>query len=63
MRAIDERREKTSEKITRKREKRIMLLEKKLAIKLLISKITTEKVGSKNKEVAEANCSSPHGSE
>ena len=58
-----ERREKTKEKITRRRENKRMVLEKKAAIKLLIRRTTMEKVGNKNKEVAEANCLSPQGNE
>jgi len=57
------RREKTKEKITRRWENKIIVFEKKVAIKLLIRRMTIEKVGNKNKEAAEANCLSPQGRE
>jgi len=58
-----ERREKTKEKMTRRRENKRMVFRKKVAIKLLIKRMTIEKVGNKNSEVAEANWPSPQGRE
>jgi len=63
VREILDRREKIREKITKRREKRGMLLKKKVAIRLLIRKIIMEKVGKRKREAAEANCSSPQGRE
>lgn len=57
------RKEKTKEKITRSRENKGMILKKKVAIKLFKRRITIEKVGNKNKEVVEDNCSDPQGKE
>ena len=63
MREIVDRREKIREKITKRREKRGILLKKKVAIKLLIRRIIMEKVGKRKRDVVEANCSSPQGRE
>ena len=58
-----DKREKIKEKITRRREKRVIVLRKKVAIRLLIIRITMEKVGKIKREAVEANCSSPQGRE
>jgi hypothetical protein len=63
VREIAARREKTREKNTKRREKRGILLKKKVAIRLLIRRIIMEKVGKRKREVVEANCSSPQGRE
>jgi hypothetical protein len=63
VREIVDRREKIREKITKRREKRGILLKKKVAIKLLIRRIIMEKVGKRKRDVVEANCSSPQGRE
>jgi len=58
-----ERREKIKEKTVKRRENKGMIFKKKVAIKLFKRRIIMENVGNKNKEVAEANWSSPQGSE
>jgi len=63
VREIVDKREKIKEKITKRREKREILLKKKVAIRLLIRRTTMEKVGKRKREVAEANCPSPQGRE
>jgi hypothetical protein len=50
-----ENKEKTKEKIVKRRENKGMVLKKKVAIKLFKRRIRIEKVGNKNKEAAVAN--------